>query len=427
MTGGRNKFFCLGLFFIFFLVSCVGSINTSLAPDAPMKPVQISAGTKGSLASWEAKPQVVGQGNGLQLLLQASEGMSFVYASHKDHSGQDLFYSSSHNMGDTFSKPYRINEIAGEVSSHGENGPIIRQGKGRFVVWQGGNDLKFARSMNFGRSFLPTIKVNDDNEKSYHSFQAMEVAPDGAIYVAWLDGRGKETNLPGTSSLYIARSLDNGATFSKNIKIAGDVCPCCRPALAFNDSGKIFVSWRHVYADQNRVVAVSFSKDKGETWSSKTLVTKQGWKINGCPHSGASMGYQAGKLFVVWYSGAGNRAALRAGLSIDGGESFSYIGEIQGQVLDANHPDIQMINGEAWVVFQGRDSTSNEGWGVTQPWLLKISEKGMFSQPEKIPFRGDSVAYPYLFAGSGERIYATWTEIGEKGPNVMLCRGRINS
>lgn len=378
--------------------------------------------------TWESKPQEVDKGNGLQLLLSASEGMGFIYAARKSGKGQDLYYTSSHNTGDTFSKPYRVNDTEGEVSSHGENGPLLKQGPGigKYAVWSGGDNLKFARSMNFGRSFLPSIKVNDDNEKSYHSFQTMEVSPDGTLYVAWLDGRGKETNLPGTSSLYIARSSNQGASFEKNIKVAGDVCPCCRPALTFDDSGNVYISWRHVYKDNNRVVVVSSSDDKGQTWAKKVRVTQKGWKINGCPHSGASMEFQDGKLFISWYSGAGNRATLRAGLSNDKGKSFRYLGEIQGEVLDANHPDIQMIEGEAWIIFQGRNPESDDGWGVIRPWLVKIAGDGTPGTPRKVPFLGDSVAYPYLFAGSGGRIYATWTEIGEKETKAVLCRGRFD-
>ena len=422
--------FGLGMLLIFSIASCAGTQN-DLAGSGLMQEVNGQPDNKNNigLASWEPKPKIVDQGNGLQLLLQASEGMSFIYAAHQDNGGQDLLYRSSHNMGDTFSKPYPINQKSGEVSSHGENGPIIKQGSGigRYAVWQGGNDLKFARSMNFGRSFTPAIKVNDDNEKSYHSFQAMEVGPDGTIYVVWLDGRGKKSNLPGTSSLYIARSLDQGASFEKNIKIAGDACPCCRPALTFDNSGNVYVAWRHVYKDQNRVVATSISKDKGLTWSEKTLVTEKGWKVNGCPHSGPSIEFQNGKLFVVWYSGSGNRATLQAGISEDEGKSFKYLGDVQGKVLDSNHPDIQMVDGEAWIIFQGRDSKSGDGWGNIRPWILKISSDGSFSEPEPIPFLGGSVAYPYLFVGSGGRIYGTWTEISDKGPQVILCRGRIKS
>ncbi|MBT5469739.1 MAG: exo-alpha-sialidase, partial [Nitrospina sp.] len=229
----------------------------------------------------------------------------------------------------------------------------------------------------------------------------------------------------GTSSLYIARSSNQGASFEKNIRVAGDVCPCCRPALTFDNSGNMYVSWRHVDKDHNRTVVVSTSADKGNNWTEKVFVTHEGWKLNGCPHSGASMEFQNGKLFISWYSGIGNRAALRAAISNDKGKSFQYLGEIQGKILDPNHPDIQMINGEAWVIFQGRDPEDTNGWGLIRPWLVKIAGDGGLYPPQEVPFLGGSVAYPYLFKGSGGRIYATWTEIGEQSTKAVLCRGRL--
>ena len=381
------------------------------------------------LAVWESQPRVVGHGSGLQLLLKTSEGMNFIYAASKEKGGQDLLYLSSHNMADTFSKTYAINKVSGEVSAHGENDPLLRQGIGigMYALWNGSRNLKFARSMNFGRSFSEPIIVNDDVGQAYHSFQTMEVAPDGTIYVAWLDGRDKKSNPPGTGSLYIAKSVDRGATFGKNIKVAGAICPCCRPAIAFDEKGKVFISWRHVYEGHNRIIVVASSEDKGETWSEEIKVTEQGWKINGCAHSGPAMAYANGNLFVVWYTGADNKASLRAAISSDSGRSFRYLGEIQGNVFDANHPAIRMIGEEAWVIFQGREPTKDDGWGITRPWLTKISPTGQTFSPQEIPFTGDSVAYPKLFAGTGSRIYATWTELTDKGHKAVLCRGRLQN
>ncbi len=427
MIINKNINLCFVLSLLIFIVSCTGNIKNSPnpGPSGMLSDGHLEKGQR--LVNWESTPQVVGQGNGLQLMLKTSEGMNFVYAGHKGKGGQDLFYLSSHNVGDTFSKPYPINKVPGEVSAHGENGPLLRKGPGieMYAFWQGGKDLKFARSMNFGRSFTPAVIVNDAEAKGYHSFQTMEVGPDGTIYFAWLDGRDRETNPPGTGSLYIAKSVDQGKTFGKNIKVSGAICPCCRPAIAFDDSGKVFISWRHVYEGDNRVVVVSTSEDKGDTWSDKVRVTKEGWKINGCAHSGPTMSTVNGKLFVAWYSGANNRSSLRGAISSDGGKNFEYLGEIQGEVLDANHPDIQVIGDDAWVIFQGREPSVDNGWGNIRPWLMKISGMGKPSQPEMLPSLGDSVSYPLLFAGSGGRVYATWTELAEGGQKAVLCRGRL--
>lgn len=376
---------------------------------------------------WEPKPRFVAEGNDGQLGIKASEAMNLLYAAHSKTGKQDLFFSKSHNVGDTFSKPIRVNSEGGEVSVHGENGPKLRQGKGIgiFSAWEGSRDIKFARSVDFGRSFTPAIRVNDDVGKASQSFFAMEVAPDGTPFIAWLDGRDTKTDSPGTSSLYIARSLDRGATFEKNVKVAKDVCPCCRPSIAFGDGGEIFVSWRHVYEGDERKIVVASSLDGGSTWSAPKPVSVQGWIINGCAHVGPTMQYVDGKLMVVWFTGTDGKNSLKMTYSLDKGNTFEPVQEIQGPVLDANHPYMEIFGKDAWVIFQGRDPKVEGGWGREKAWLVRIPVDGPPTKPEPLPSAGGGVGYPYLFMGNAGHVYAMWTEYDEEGSHVVLCRGRI--
>ena len=411
--------------FIFF-TSCAG-------PGLDVAPDNISHSTKSEENNfdviWESVPRPIAKGNDGQLLVRTSESMNLLYAAHNEKGKQNLFMAKTKNIGDSFSGAVPVNLEKGEVSAHGENGPKLRSGKGRgmFAAWVGKRDIKFARSMNFGRSFNPAIQVNDDVGKASQSFFTMEVAPDGTIYVIWLDGRDKKSNKPGTTSVYLARSVNKGKSFEKNIKIAGDICPCCRTALAFGDNGEIFASWRHVYDDNERVIVVATSLDDGKTWSKPVKVSETGWKINGCAHSGPAMKYVGGKLFISWYTGKNDKASLKFAYSPDNGKSFQVTKDINGPVLDANHPDIVVIGKEAWVIFQGRDPILEGGWGRDKAWLVKVSSDINISSPSPLPSTGKGVAYPYLFKGNGGRIYAMWTEIGDEGPQVMLCRGRIQS
>ena len=409
-----------------FLASCAGP-GLDVAPDSRSESVKPEE--TNSEVAWEPVPRPVAKGNDGQLLVRTSESMNLLYAAHNDKGKQNLFMAKTKNIGDSFSGSIPVNLEEGEVSAHGENGPKLRNGKGRgmFAAWVGNRDIKFSRSMNFGKSFNPAIRVNDDLGKASQSFFSMEVAPDGAIYIIWLDGRDIKSGKPGTSSVYIARSVDQGKSFEKNIKVSGDICPCCRTALAFGDNGEIFASWRHVYDDNERIIVVATSLDGGKTWGEPVKVTNAGWKINGCAHSGPAMKFVGGKLFISWYTGVNGKARLKFAHSADNGKSFQVSKDINGPVLDANHPDIVAIENEAWVVFQGRDPILEGGWGRDKAWLVKVSSDVNFSSPSPLPSTGKGVAYPYLFKGNGGRVYAMWTEIGEEGPQVMLCRGRIQS
>ena len=421
-----QKLFKLIFVSFVFITSCAGP-RMDVVQDNRNESAKSKAGY--SEVDWEPVPRPIAKGNDGQLLVRTSESMNLVYAVHNDKGKQNLFMAKTKNIGDSFSGLIPVNLEEGEVSAHGENGPKLRSGKGRgmFAAWVGKRDIKFARSMNFGRSFNPAIQVNDDVGKASQSFFTMEVAPDGTIYVIWLDGRDKKSNKPGTNSLYLARSVNKGKCFEKNIKIAGDICPCCRTALAFGDNGEIFASWRHVYDDNERVIVVATSLDDGKTWSKPVKVSETGWKINGCAHSGPAMKYVGGKLFISWYTGKNDKASLKFAHSADNGKSFQVTKDINGPVLDANHPDIVVIGKEAWVIFQGRDPILEGGWGRDKAWLVKVSLDINISSPSALPSTGKGVAYPYLFKGNGGRIYAMWTQIGDEGPQVMLCRGRIQS
>ena len=412
----------LKLFLLSFVVSCAGP-GLDKARDSV-----VSMSPK-NLVIWESSPRPVAEGNDAQLLVRTSESMNMLYAAHNEKGRQNLFMAKTKNIGDSFFGAIPVNSDEGEVSAHGENGPKLRQGKGRgmFAAWVGKRDIKFSRSMNFGKSFDPAIRVNDDLGKASQSFFTMEVAPDGAIYIIWLDGRDKKSGKPGTSSVYIDRSLDQGKTFEKNIKIAGDICPCCRTALAFGDNGEIFASWRHVYGVDERIIVVATSLDGGKTWGNPVKVTKTGWKINGCAHSGPAMKYVNGNLFITWYTGKDNEASLKFAYSSNNGKSFQTSKDLHGPVLDANHPNIEVIGDEAWVIFQGRDPIKEGGWGRDKAWLVRINSEVDLSSPSSLPSTDGGVAYPYLFKGNGGRIYAMWTEIGEEGPHIILCRGRIVS
>ena len=419
----KNK--VLMLISYLFLVSCMA---TGLKVSKETKAVNDSSKINTSI-TWEPTPRAVAKGSDAQLLVRTSESMNLLYAAHNNKGKQNLFMAKTKNIGDSFSTAISVNSEKDEVSAHGENGPKLKQGKGRgiFAAWVGKRDIKFARSMNFGKSFGPAIRVNDDKGKASQSFFSMEVAPDGKIFTAWLDGRDKKSGKPGTSSFYIARSVDQGKSFEKNIKVSGDVCPCCRAALAFGDNGEIFASWRHVYENNERIIVVATSLDGGQTWTKPVKVTKEGWKVNGCAHSGPTMKYVNGKIFISWYTGKDDKAAIKLAYSSDRGNSFNLIEDIHGRTLDANHPNM-MINGkEAWIIFQGRDPNQSGGWGREKAWIVQVKSDNEISKPSPLPSTGDGVAYPYLIKGNGGRIYATWTEVGQEGPQVMLCRGRTKS
>lgn len=183
------------------------------------------------------------------------------------------------------------------------------------------NDLRLSRSTDGGMTFQPSVLVNDDQQVIGHSFDSLHVAPDGAVHIAWIDGReGKKE-----SGTFATRSTDQGRTVDKNLKIDENTCVCCRTAMTSGPDGTLYVAWRKILPGDLRETVVARSTDGGATYSAPVIVGHDRWVFPGCPHRPASVGTdRQGRLYVAWYTeGADETPSIYLAYSDDKGETFS--------------------------------------------------------------------------------------------------------
>lgn len=183
------------------------------------------------------------------------------------------------------------------------------------------SELRLSRSADGGRSFLPSVLVNDDNQVMTHSFDSLHLGHDGVLHIAWIDGReGKKD--PGT---FAARSTDQGQTFTKNLKLDDNTCVCCRTAMASGPDGMLYVAWRKIMDGGVRETVVARSQDGGQSFAQPVVVGNDRWVYAGCPHRPASIGVdRQGRLYVVWYTeGADETPAVYVATSDDQGRTFA--------------------------------------------------------------------------------------------------------
>lgn len=168
---------------------------------------------------------------------------------------------------------------------------------------------------------------------------SLAVDETGRVIVAWLDERNIKTephkmetgammhheDTEPNSEVFTAVSDDGGKTFSKNVRIAEDVCPCCKTALlASADDGTVYLSWRQVLKGDHRHIAVAASTDGGVQFSPAVIVSNDKWQISACPVSGSAL-ISNGKseVDVVWYTaGAAGQPGVYTASSTDGGKTF---------------------------------------------------------------------------------------------------------
>ena len=153
----------------------------------------------------------------------------------RDSLGTDAWISVSTDSGARWSKPARLNETAGRVSSYPESRPVVAWGPGGMLVaaWAAAratgpnaDDIAVRVSSDGGGSWGATSLVNDDKldrASTYHGFIAVDVLSDGRPYVAWIDGRFSAGNgeEPHVADIFASTSPDHGATWSANALVAG--------------------------------------------------------------------------------------------------------------------------------------------------------------------------------------------------------------
>lgn len=337
---------------------------------------------------------------------------------------------NSDDGGDSFQLPVPVSEPGKPVSSGGENSPaFLSTTDWTYAAWSEDGDLRFARSDDWGASFQKPVKVTDRTTDTFSGYPSIGAAPTGDVYVVWIDTRPQpDSGSTETYSLYFARSTDHGATFGRNIRVAKDICPCCRPTLAFGAKGEVFVFWRHIYPGPIHDMTVTTTTDGGSSFSPPTRVAVDNWKIDGCPDSGPTAVRSGNRLYVAWLTEASPEiSGVRLAWSDDAGRTWAPAVRASQDILDANYPAMSVAeDGRIVLVFQGRDPNKQAGWGRTGIFAVSIDPDGKLGPPTPVPGIPAFVHRPAVAAGTNGRIYVVWTGTSEGKEAVYMSRARLS-
>ncbi len=286
--------------------------------------------------------------------------------------------------------PVRVNAASEIPYSRQELPALAASGDDVFVTWAVthqktrpdkpfANDLRLSRSTDGGRTFLPSILVNDDEQVIGHSFDSLHVAPDGVIHMAWIDAReGKKE-----SGTFATSSTDHGRTVGKNRKVDEDTCVCCRTAMATAPDGTLYVAWRKILPGDFRETVVARSSDAGQTFTSPVIVGHDQWVFPGCPHRPASIGTdRQGRLYVVWYTeGVDETPAIYLAYSDDRGQTFSAKQKLNvSKGTFPDHPQLAVdSDGRLIIAWEEQSPVRRE-----VVMSLSLDRGATFSGPQKL-------------------------------------------
>jgi len=343
--------------------------------------------------------------------------------------GGHVYVSMSDDLGATFEEPVVVNRIPEPIATNGENRPkVLVDGQGTlYVAWNrpleprfSGN-VRFSRSEDGGRTFAEPLTVNTDQETFGHRFEAMGLAPDGRLYLAWLDKRDRDAasragGQYNGAALYYTWSEDGGRSFLPDRKIADHSCECCRVAMAFDRDGLPVILWRHIYGDNIRdhaLVRLLAPDEPGEP----VRVSYDQWWVDACPHHGPSLAVDSeGVYHAVWFDNGPERHGLFYGRSEDNGQSFPDPRSFGRYDRAAAHPYVLNMGSAVVVVWKEFDGTRTQ-------IMQMISEDGgtTWSPARPIAETVNQSDHP-LLVSDGKRIYLSWHSADE-GYRLITVHG----
>ncbi len=225
---------------------------------------------------------------------------------------------------------------------------LARSGKGTYAY-----DVNLSLSTDAGEHWGEPLVPHRDGTQTEHGFVSL-LPWRGMVSAVWLDGRNTEGGHGHGGPMTLRHALiEDDGRITDEALLDDSVCDCCQTAAAVT-SDSILVAYRDRSEEEIRDISVVRFADG--VWSEPYPVSRDGWRIPGCPVNGPAIAARGNLVAVAWYTQPEDVPQVRVAFSQDGGRSFSEpirvddgdpLGRVDCLLLD---------NGEAlvsWLEFTG--------------------------------------------------------------------------
>ncbi|PIQ20755.1 MAG: hypothetical protein COW65_13210 [Cytophagales bacterium CG18_big_fil_WC_8_21_14_2_50_42_9] len=214
--------------------------------------------------------------------------------------GEEIFYTASKDEGRSFTTPLRIGKQA-KLALGMTRGPQITTTKDFTVIAAADHTGKIMayRLKNNETKWSKPVNILDSDTTAKEGFIALASGKENNVYAAWLDMR-----LGNKNNIFSASSADGGKTWSQS-RLAykspsGSVCPCCRPSIAADQQGNVYIMFRNEIAGARDMYMIQ-SRDGGKKFSPARKLGMGTWILKACPMDGGALAIDAtGKVGTTW-------------------------------------------------------------------------------------------------------------------------------
>ena len=283
-------------------------------------------------------------------------------------------------------------------------------------------DVVLTRSRDGGANWAPPVMAHDDGTRTEHGFVSLWAQGDGALGLAWLDGRNTGGGGHDAHDAAAGAMTLRAATFDADLQRSGDaeldarVCDCCQTAVAATSKGALLV-YRGRGADEVRDIHAT--RFDGSAWSAPKPVHADGWTMPACPVNGPDVTAQGDAVVAGWYTEAAGTPEVRLAASRDAGDAFAPPVMLDRGEAVLGRVALALDARQAWVLWQREDGAGQSLWlSRRSPDLATEYERIEVARPQG---RGRATGFPQL-AVVDEAAYVVWTDVADGVPSLKGAR-----
>jgi BNR repeat-like domain len=251
------------------------------------------------------------------LLAQTPKGEVMLSWTEKDAQGMTSFcLAFSKDKGKTFSEKKTIYSGIGINNSRMMRAKVLAKKDGSLVAvfsnrGEGGgrsSNIVHCLSKDGGTTWTAPVSIDSDPKQGIvRGFFDAVVMSNEEVAVVYLKDVENSTKHEERNLRLVTTKNE---VFLPERVIDPVVCDCCPINMLIDADGTLNV----IYRDNNddiRDMAQMISTDNAATFSKPKIVHNDGWKINGCPHSGAVSSIYGKSALIAWFSGSEKESGVR--------------------------------------------------------------------------------------------------------------------
>jgi PKD repeat protein len=277
----------------------------------------------------------------------------------------DIYYARSIDYGQSFLPNTRVNDGTTHAA---QATPVIstNQNNDLFIAWADDRDhvsgshprgVFFTKSTDSGQTFEPYVKVNDFPGAVPCKEASIDISSHGTddVYLVWQDTRNSGTT---GSDIYFSKSTNGGTSFESNVNVSDAYAILVEgtPTIDVDGEGNIYTAWMDSRNSWNYDIYFSKSTDEGNTFTNNGMLNDDAGDFMQW-HPSIAVDDE-GNINTVWhdYRNPGN-SDIYYSRSNDKGNSFESNIRVNEDPASSGqtYPDIDVNSfGDVYVVW--RDS-----------------------------------------------------------------------